>query len=206
MEKITEDIYVIKVSPIMTNCYVVKTGGRRAIIIDPGDDYDKIIDCLASLDVDLDAVLVTHAHYDHMGAAKRISENFNCSIYLGKKDVELLAYFYDWSVYLNDKCQAFEDYIEINNNDVLVFGNKEFSCLHTPGHSPGSISFKLDDYLFSGDVVFAGGGYGRTDLGGSYPDIVKTLSELMSFADQTVFLPGHGEVTSVLKEKVFYEQ
>ncbi len=195
----------IVVSEFQTNCYVYwneKTS--RGIIIDPGDEADKIFKFISENNINIDYILLTHAHIDHISAVKNIKEITDAKTFLHKDDLTL---------YKNLKKQGelygmiLDDPPEIDkfikDGDNIKFEDLTINVIHTPGHSPGSVCFKNEDILFSGDTLF-NLGIGRTDLwGGSLTEINKSITEkLFSLDDEIIVYPGHGPKTDIGYEKM----
>ncbi len=199
-----EDFTVEKVvvGEIETNCYIVscmKTG--IAVVIDPGDEYEKIAGLLDGRKVA--AVLNTHGHIDHI----KEDERFGVSVYIHLKDSECLTDpAKNLSSLLGFSLNLDVEVVRIEDGDVLRFGNLAFEVLHTPGHSPGSSVFRAGDVLFSGDTMFCGD-YGRTDLpGGSEEELFLSVREkILVLPGETVVYPGHGPRTTIGKEKKFWD-
>ena len=195
----------IVVSEFQTNCYVYwneKTS--RGIIIDPGDEADKIFKFISENNINIDYILLTHAHIDHISAVKNIKEITDAKTFLHKDDLTL---------YKNLKKQGelygmiLDDPPEIDkfikDGDNIKFEDLTINVIHTPGHSPGRVCFKNKDILFSGDTLF-NLGIGRTDLwGGSLTEINKSITEkLFSLDDEIIVYPGHGPKTDIGYEKM----
>ncbi len=172
----------IPVGPLATNCYLVVMG-ESALIVDPGDEGDHICQLLERSGARLKTILYTHGHFDHVGAGGMIRERTGADVYMHRAD-DLLIEEMGLEGSLPDK--------DLEGVDVLEWGGAQLRVIHTPGHSPGSVSFLLDDNLFTGDTLFAGS-IGRTDLpGGSTQLIMESLSVLASLDSGLHVLPGHG--------------
>lgn len=180
----------IPVGPLATNCYVVSLGDR-ALLVDPGDEAEKIWHYLEKKGLALDLIIQTHGHFDHIGATGEIRERSGCPVYMHSADIPLV--------------EGSDLHSSLPDHDLS--GEKEicWKCaikvIPTPGHSPGSISLIIGDYLFSGDTLFAGG-VGRTDLpGGSTSQLRDSLRLLLEQGDHLEVLPGHGPRTSLSQER-----
>ena len=180
------------------------------MVVDPGGDPEIIEEKLAALGLKARYLLHTHAHFDHVLGSRKMKESTGAKICLHKED----QWLYD---NLDQQCQMFgfapdqplpvDHYLE--DEESVQLGKLSAKVLHTPGHTPGSLCYSLentgsdtDPILFAGDTLFSGS-IGRTDLwGGSYEQIIKSISDrLMVLDDQTQVIPGHGPATSIWSEK-----
>lgn len=195
------------VGPLGCNCSIIgckETG--EAAVVDPGGDADKIIELAEKLGLKIKYLLHTHAHFDHVLGSRNVKEKTGAKICLHKGD----QWLYD---NLLMQCGMFgfpakdplpiDQYLD-DEQEVKV-GNLKASVIHTPGHTPGSLCFALEDkdsLLFAGDTLFKHG-IGRTDLwGGSFDEIVDSISNrLYTLEDSTRVIPGHGPETSIWQEK-----
>ena len=192
------------VGPLQCNCYIVgDPETKQAIVIDPGDDADALVASLNARGLQVTAIVATHAHFDHVLAAERLRELTGAPFYLHDADRPLL----DW---LQESGRYFlglelgpppEVDSSAGEGDRLVAGAVELEVLHTPGHSPGSISLIAPGVVFSGDTLFAGS-VGRTDLpGGDTDALVKAVkAKLFPLGEEIHVLPGHGPATTLGRE------
>ena len=192
------------VGPLQCNCYIVgDPEAKQAIVIDPGDDADALVASLNARGLQVTAIVATHAHFDHVLAAERLRELTGAPFYLHDADRPLL----DW---LQESGRYFlglelgpppEVDSSAGEGDRLVAGAVELEVLHTPGHSPGSISLIAPGVVFSGDTLFAGS-VGRTDLpGGDTDALVKAVkAKLFPLGEEIHVLPGHGPATTLGRE------
>ncbi|TCP31146.1 glyoxylase-like metal-dependent hydrolase (beta-lactamase superfamily II) [Scopulibacillus darangshiensis] len=192
---------------IQTNCYILENNKGEALIIDPGDEAGKLIKEIEDRQLKPLAVLLTHAHFDHIGALDPVRKKWDIPAYLHVKEQDWLAnpekngsaHFPMVEDYVFDQAEEL-----INKEGIMTIGPFEFEILETPGHSPGSISFyfKKDGVIFSGDALF-NGSIGRTDLyGGDQGLLLDSIhSKLLPLPAETVVAPGHGFETTVTKEK-----
>ncbi len=193
-----------EVGPLLVNCYVVydeKT--KEAFAIDPGDEPDLILDFIKDENLNLKYILCTHAHFDHIGAVKELKDETGAKVVLHEKDIE---------IYRNSPQVAMQFFgiqiepqpepdIFIQDGEILYINTIQFKVIHTSGHSPGSICFYTDGYLFTGDTLFAGS-VGRTDLiGGSMNELLNSLKKIAFLPDETIVFPGHGPKTKIGIEK-----
>ena len=171
------------------NCYVVRNeGSDRCVVIDPGYEPEKIAGFLKKNNLTLDAILLTHGHFDHVGGVKALAEN--CKVYLQELEHTMPQALTAGPLYATDNYPA-----------RFSIAGMDFTVLHTPGHTPGSVCLICEDVMFSGDTLFAGS-CGRTDLpGGDWATIQSSLRRLADLqVDYRVF-PGHGEDTTLQWEK-----
>ena len=190
----------ITVGPLQTNCYIIIAENRESLVIDPGFEAKKIINICK--DTKLKYILLTHGHFDHISAVDDLRKAFCCKVVL---------HAYDKEIYKNAALAAELFSISINEQrlpDILIHGEEaeiEFQLpvkvIHTPGHSSGSVSFIIDNNLFSGDTLFCGS-IGRTDLTGSnWKDMQASLRKLTGLSDNLKIYPGHGPSTILGQEK-----
>ena len=158
------------VGPLQVNCYVVGCERKgEAAVIDPGDEADRILEVLAAKGLRLRSVILTHAHFDHLGAARRLRERTGAEVLVGAGDAPLLGYLDAQAAFF--RMPAVEDPGEVRllrGGDVVEVGTLRLEVIDTPGHSPGGISLyaRGEGVVFSGDTLFWGS-VGRTDLPGS---------------------------------------
>ena len=194
--------------PVQTNCYIVSNKEKDCLIFDPGEEAGRIIGEIRKNGLRPLAVLLTHTHFDHIGAVDAIREMYNIPLYVHAKEVDWLA---DPLKNGSGKYAELPNYIVgkpdeahvIRKEGELVIGEFKIDVVHTPGHSPGSISFifKEDGFAIVGDTLFEQS-IGRTDLiGGSMEVLLKSIHEkLLSLPEDTIIYPGHGEYTTPAAE------
>ncbi|WAA11453.1 MBL fold metallo-hydrolase [Fervidibacillus halotolerans] len=192
--------------PLETNGYCF-INEDRCLFIDPGNEAERIIEFIKKRQLKLEAILLTHAHFDHIGAADDIRMEYGAPLYVHEKEMDWLD-----QPMLNGSGLFFPNNpIRINGADesIRTEGRLEvagfsFQVFETPGHSPGSVSFyfKEENLIVCGDTLFAEG-IGRTDLpGGDFKQLMTSIQQkLLTLPDQTVVLPGHGPITNIGKEK-----
>lgn len=200
-----------EVGPLFVNCYIVyEEATKDGLVIDPGDEPDLILDFIKEESLNIKYIICTHGHFDHIGAVKELKDETGAKIILHRED---------YDIYINSSQVAKQffgievepqpepDIIIENEMKLNLSDNKEFRLIHTPGHSPGSISIYCDGYIFTGDTLFAGS-VGRTDLpGGNMNQILNSLKKIATFPSETVVLPGHGPKSKIgveIKSNPFY--
>jgi glyoxylase-like metal-dependent hydrolase (beta-lactamase superfamily II) len=192
------------VGPLETNCYLVYCPeSLECAVVDPGAEPSKIFRLIAQNNLRPAILLNTHGHIDHIGANKDIKEKYDIPLFIHRLDEPMLrrALQSELSFFLGAKDSPSPDHY-LEEGETIKIGKSSLQIIHTPGHSPGSVSFLGDGFLLSGDTLFFGG-VGRTDLpGGSWPELENSIrSKILSMPDQTTVLPGHGPFTTVGQEK-----
>ena len=184
--------HTLPLGAYQTNCYIIHDDScKTCCIIDPGYEADIILDKLEDLGLTVEAILLTHGHFDHVGAVKDIAAETGCRVYLCPEDLSMPPMFTAGKLYYTHT---------YGEGDTLTLAGLTFQVIHTPGHTPGSVCLMVGNTLFSGDTLFAGS-CGRTDIGGDWATILKSLRRLANMeADFTVY-PGHGESTTLAAEK-----
>lgn len=193
------------VGPLQCNCYIVgDPETKEAIIIDPGDDADRLATSLSNRGLTVTAIVATHAHFDHIVAAERLRVLTGAPFYLHADDKPLLAWMQESGrLFLGlDLPPPPEVDTEAREGDRLVAGSVGLEIVHTPGHSPGSISLVSDSAVFSGDTLFAGS-IGRTDLpGGDMRALLDAVRDKLFRLDHELAVyPGHGPSTTLATER-----
>lgn len=194
--------------PIQTNCYVVSNKKKDCLIVDPGEEGSRLVNELRKSGLNPIAVLLTHTHFDHIGAVDAIREVFSIPLYVHEKELSWLA---DPLKNGSGKYAELPNYVVkapdeahvLKKEGELTIGEFTFEVAHTPGHSPGSVSFifKEDGFAIVGDTLFEQS-VGRTDLiGGSMDVLVKSIrTKLLTLPEDTIIYPGHGRYTTPAAE------
>ena len=188
-------VYALPLGDYQTNCYIVHDENRRdCFVIDPGYQAEDILDFCKDKDLTIAAVLLTHGHFDHVGAVKELAAETGCPVYLHSADLTMPPMMTAGKLYYTNT---------FDEGDSLSLAGLTIRVLHTPGHTPGSVCLRAENHLFSGDTLFAGS-CGRTDLpGGSWKTIQNSLHRLASLEESCWVHPGHGESTTLAQEKKY---
>ncbi len=186
------------------NCYLVfDEQSKEGIVIDPGGDVDDIMAKIEELKIKIKYIVLTHGHGDHIAGVEELKFHTNAPVAVHRDDEPLLK---DGNKNLSSKMAMgtveFNPDILLDEGDTIDFGSFKAEVIHTPGHTPGGISLKIEDSLFTGDTLFAGS-IGRTDFEySSFEDIMSSIrNKLLGFPDETKVYPGHGPSTTIKMEK-----
>jgi glyoxylase-like metal-dependent hydrolase (beta-lactamase superfamily II) len=201
------DVRMFTVGPVQENCFVVRRkGSDRAVIVDPGEEADRLLEALRALDVKhLDAILVTHTHFDHIGAVAPVARATGAPVYCPARETPVLAdimSYVPWPGF--GPFESYEADHTVEGGEALELADLTFDVIFTPGHSPGHVTYAVRDHdaLFSGDVLFEGS-VGRVDLpGGDWPTLLSSIESLLdAYPDETTVYPGHMGVTTLGRER-----
>lgn len=187
---------------MQTNCYILYKDDLTCLIVDPGDEGDRLIRILRDNNLSPVGIILTHAHFDHIGAVDRVRDEYQIPVYIHENEKDWLS-----TPSLNLSSHMGTEGIKIKKADVLIDGEKKwsigsftFQVFETPGHSPGSISlyFKDENIVLAGDALFYGS-IGRTDFpGGNHDQLIKSIHDkLLVLPEETAVLPGHGPSTTI---------
>ena len=192
------------VGPLETNCYLVFCPETlECAVVDPGAEGDQIIRLIEKRSFKPTLLLNTHGHIDHIGANKDIKERYDIPFYIHSADSPMLVSVLqsEMGIFMGAKDSPPPDHF-FEDGEKIEIGKSFLKVIHTPGHSPGSVSFLGDGFLLSGDTLFCGG-VGRTDLpGGSWQEMVSSINnKILTLPDEMIVLPGHGPHTTVGQEK-----
>ena len=187
------NVHALVLGAYQTNCYIIHDdASKTCCVIDPGYQSEDILDKLTDLGLTLEAILLTHGHFDHVGAVRDLVADTGCAVYLCAEDLNMPANLTAGQLYYTNT------YAE---GSQLHLAGLDITVLHTPGHTPGSVCLLVDNTLFAGDTLFAGS-CGRTDLpGGSWDQMQQSLARLSQIEANLWVLPGHGESTTLNEEK-----
>jgi hydroxyacylglutathione hydrolase len=200
------DVRMITVGAIAENCFVLRReGSGKGLVIDPGDEPDRILSVVDEVGVKVEAILITHCHFDHIGAVAPVAKMTGATVYCPKIEVPVLA---DIMSYVPmpgfGPYESYKADVELEGGETLELAGLTFDVIHTPGHSPGHLTYSVrdEDAIFSGDVLFQGS-VGRVDLpGGDGPTLMSSIRTLVeTHPPDTAVYPGHMGVTTLGGER-----
>lgn len=200
-------IKLMVLGPVATNCYILYNDeSKEAVLIDPADRFEIIKKFIDEESLKLKAVLLTHGHFDHIGAVKEICGSYNVELYAHESEKEVLENpRYNLSEAMGAEQLSLTPDKELVDGQIIELIGLLIKVIHTPGHTPGGVCYYIssENILFSGDSLFACS-IGRTDFpGGSSSDLIRAVREkLFTLPDGTKVFPGHGEQTSISYEKL----
>lgn len=195
------DLHVFADNPYATNCWIVSADGTDdAVVVDPGFYADRVWELVEAAGKSPVAVLATHGHFDHIGAAADFCGD-DLPLYIHEADAQALTDPQAWGAGFQTPAVPVKDVRTVIDQDRLSFAGFTIEVAHTPGHTPGSVCYLTDGFGFSGDLVFRGS-IGRHDLPNSSPrDMEISLDRFLSWDDGLDIYPGHGPETSVGLER-----
>jgi len=200
------DVRMLSVGQVAENCYIVRRDGSdRGLIIDPGEEAERILHVVDELGLGIDAILLTHTHFDHIGAVAPVARATGAPVYCPELEVPVLRdimAFVPWPGF--GPYESYEADETVAGGERLDLAGMQIEVLFTPGHSPGHVTYAVRDEgaLFSGDVLFQGS-VGRVDLpGGDWPTLAASISMLLErHDDETRVYPGHMGLTTLGRER-----
>ncbi len=193
----------MQLGEMQTNCYVVTTNYKNAVVIDCGDNPDQIMEYVDSNDITIKKILLTHGHFDHVGAVAEIAKKTNAEVFIHTEDLEMLTSSeLNLSKMLpNYMFSVYKGAVAVNEGDVITLDELEFKVLHTPGHTKGGVCYICNDNIFTGDTLFAGN-VGRTDFpGGSYSEIINSVNKIAQLEGNYNIYTGHGANSTLDNER-----
>ncbi|MBF0558259.1 MAG: MBL fold metallo-hydrolase [Nitrospirae bacterium] len=196
-------VKIVAVGPLQANCVIVADDvSLKAIVIDPGDEPDRISGIINAMGLNVEMIVCTHGHFDHMGVVSDIKKETGARIALHRDEIELYKGAKDMAAFWGYELETPpEPDILLSDGDTIRAGGLNFSVLHTPGHSPGGICLYMDNVVITGDTLFKGS-VGRTDFyGGDMEKLKQSFRRLMALPESTDVVPGHGPVTTIGHEK-----
>lgn len=199
---------ILPVGLLQCNCSIFgDEQSREAIVIDPGDEIGKITDVLERHQLKVKAIIITHAHIDHVAGAHKLRALTQAPVYMNEADRELLDALDMQARWLGTKTpERTEVDCAAKDGVVLQLGNADFQVIETPGHTQGSLSVWIpqEEKLVAGDTLFRDS-IGRTDLPGGNPRqiLASIKTRLLDLPEQTIVIPGHGQTTSIGREKEY---
>jgi hydroxyacylglutathione hydrolase len=201
------DVRMFTVGAVQENCYIVRPAGSdHAVIIDPGDEADRLIQAIDSLGItSLDAILLTHTHFDHVGAVAPVARATQAPVYCPELERHVLANIMDFVPWPGfGPFESYEADHTVTGGETLELAGLSFEVIFTPGHSPGHVTYAIKDEpaILSGDVLFQGS-VGRVDLpGGDWPTLLASIESLTSaLPPETTVYPGHMGITTLGHER-----
>ena len=197
---------ILPVGVLQCNCSIFgdeATG--EAMVVDPGDEIGRILEILNGYQLKLKAIVITHAHIDHIGGAQKLKTATGAPVYMNLNDTELQKMLDVQAAWIGmQPVEQVEIDVPLKEGDRIVVGATEIHAIHTPGHTQGSMSLWLpaEGKVVAGDTLFRDS-IGRTDLpGGDSEQILRSIhTKLLPLPDSTVVVPGHGEITTIGREK-----
>ena len=188
-------IKTFPIGSLQTNCYMAwAEGSDRCILVDPGYVPEELLEQVRLNQKTLEAILLTHGHFDHVGGVRHLAQETGCKVYICAEEVKSPLRYSGGEIYYTDT---------VSDGDVLHLAGLELKVIHTPGHTVGGVCYLCGDTLFSGDTLFAGT-CGRTDLpGGDYKTIIDSLQKLAALEGDLQVLPGHGPSSTMDVERRF---
>src|SRR3954454_6191794 len=200
------EVEMLTVGPVAENCYLVRReGSDRVLIVDPGEEAERILARLEEIGGTAEAILVTHCHFDHIGAVAPVAEATGAPVYCPEIETPILSdimSFVPWPGF--GPFESYEADETVAGGETLSLAGLELDVIFTPGHSPGHVTYSVrgEEAIFSGDVLFQGS-VGRVDLpGGDGPTLIDSIGRLLdSHTDETVVHPGHMSLTTLGAER-----
>jgi glyoxylase-like metal-dependent hydrolase (beta-lactamase superfamily II) len=200
------DVEMLTVGPVAENCFLLRPeGSDRLLIVDPGEEAERILAAVGETGAEVEAILITHCHFDHIGAVAPVAAATGAPVYCPELEAPILADIMRWVPW--EGFGPFESYDAdetVSGGEALELAGLRLDVIHTPGHSPGHVTYSVggEDAIFSGDVIFQGS-VGRTDLPGSDgPTLIESIGTLLdSHADETAVYPGHMGMTTLGAER-----
>ncbi len=189
----------IPVGELRANCYIIKTKNKNAAAVDPGGDFEQIKAFLDDNCIELKKIMLTHGHFDHIGAVAELAKKYGAQVYIHSLD----------SGMLNDRMESLADaigcyefipvdkYDTVKDGDIIKLDELEFQVIHTPGHTKGGVCYKCEKSLFTGDTLFKMS-MGRTDFpGGSLEEMYDSLKKLADLDGNYDVYPGHNKTSNL---------
>jgi glyoxylase-like metal-dependent hydrolase (beta-lactamase superfamily II) len=201
------DVRMFTVGPVQENCFFVRAKeSTSAVIVDPGDEPERLIEAIDKLGIDeVAAILLTHTHFDHVGAVAPVASATGARVWCPKLEVPVLANIMDYVPWPGfGPFESYDADETVAGGETLELGGLTLDVHFTPGHSPGHVTYAVRDEnaLFSGDVLFQGS-VGRVDLpGGDWPTLLGSIESLLdAYPDEATVYPGHGSLTTLGQER-----
>ena len=198
------DVRAFTVGPVQENSYIVRANSEAnsALLIDPGDEAERLSQAIDALGVAIEAILITHCHFDHIGAVAPLARETGAPVYCPGIERPLLTDIMSWVPPGFGPFESYEPEHTISGGEHLNLAGLDIDVLFTPGHSPGHVTYAVPGALLSGDLLFQGS-VGRVDLpGGDWPTLERSIGSLLQgYPPETVVYPGHMGVTTLGRER-----
>jgi hydroxyacylglutathione hydrolase len=199
------EVRQLTVGPIAENCFVLrKEGGDKALVIDPGEEPERILAEVEAMGAEVEAILITHCHFDHIGAVTPVAQATGAPVYCPEIEVPVLADIMSFTTPGFGPYEGYEADETVAGGETLELAGLSLDVISTPGHSPGHVSYSVrgKDAIFSGDVLFQGS-VGRVDLpGGDWPTLLASIGKLVDgHSPETAVYPGHMGQTTLAAER-----
>jgi glyoxylase-like metal-dependent hydrolase (beta-lactamase superfamily II) len=198
------DVRSFTVGPVQENSHIVRAGSdaTRALIVDPGDEPERLLKAIDALEVQIEAILITHCHFDHIGAVAPLARATGAPVYCPEIERPLLAEIMSWVPPGFGPFESYEADHTLAGGERLSLAGLDIEVIFTPGHSPGHLTYAVPGALLSGDVLFHGS-VGRVDLpGGDWATLEHSIESLLkAYPPETVVYPGHMGVTTLGRER-----
>jgi glyoxylase-like metal-dependent hydrolase (beta-lactamase superfamily II) len=194
------------VGPVAENCFFVRQpDSDRAIVVDPGEEADRLTEAVDALGITVEAILLTHTHFDHVGAVAPLARHTGAPVYCPELEVPVLANIMDFVPWAGfGPFESYDADETVKGGENLTLADLDIDVIFTPGHSPGHVTYSIaaEQALFSGDVLFQGS-VGRTDLpGGDHATLMASIGQLLdALPDETSVHPGHMGLTTLGAER-----
>lgn len=198
------DVRAFTVGPVQENSYIVRADAQssRAVIVDPGEEAERLLAAAEALGVEIEAILITHCHFDHIGAVAPIAQVTGAPVYCPAIERPVLADVMSWVPPGFGPFESHEAEHTVGGGERLSLAGMDFDVTFTPGHSPGHVTYAVPGALLSGDVLFQGS-VGRVDLpGGDWATLERSIESLLrAYPPETAVYPGHMGVTTLGRER-----
>ena len=193
------------VGPVAENCYLIRVEeSDRALIVDPGDEPERILHPVRELRLNVEAILITHCHFDHIGAVAPVARETGAPVYCPQIEVPVLAAIMSWVPGPFGPYESYDADETVSGGETLELAGLQLDVIFTPGHSPGHVTYSIrgEEAIFSGDVIFQGS-VGRVDLpGGDWETLLDSIRTLVDeHPPETTVYPGHMEITTLGAER-----
>jgi hydroxyacylglutathione hydrolase len=197
------DVRAFTVGPVQENAYIVRASAQatRALMVDPGEEPERLLGAARALGAEIEAILITHCHFDHVGAVAPIARETGAPVYCPRIELGVLADITKWTMPGFGPFESWRAEHAVEGGERLRLADLDVEVLFTPGHSPGHVTYALEGALLSGDVLFEGS-VGRADLpGADWATLERSIGGLMErFERDTVVYPGHMGATTLGRE------